>query len=72
LADLPVKAIKCGMLATPQAVDVVIQICQQYPHIPLILDPVLVANSGGSLTADNFIDHLKHLFGYAHLLTPTP
>ena len=70
LADLPVKAIKCGMLGTPDAVAVVKQVCQQYPHIPLILDPVLVANSGGSLTVDGFIDSLKQLFPYAHLLTP--
>lgn len=70
LADLPVKAIKCGMLATPEAVAVVKQICQQHPHLPLILDPVLVANSGGSLTVEGFIDSLKQLFPYAHLLTP--
>lgn len=70
LADLPVKAIKCGMLGTPEAVAVVKQICQQHPHLPLILDPVLVANSGGSLTVDGFIDSLQKLFPYAHLLTP--
>ncbi|HNA21410.1 MAG TPA: bifunctional hydroxymethylpyrimidine kinase/phosphomethylpyrimidine kinase, partial [Agitococcus sp.] len=35
LADLPVRAIKCGMLGTPETVEVEKQICQQHPHIPL-------------------------------------
>ncbi|PTQ88398.1 hydroxymethylpyrimidine/phosphomethylpyrimidine kinase [Agitococcus lubricus] len=70
LADLPVKAIKCGMLGTPDIIAVVDNICQQYPDIPLILDPVLVANSGGSLTVDGFIEHLTVLFPRTHVLTP--
>ena len=70
LADLPVKAIKCGMLGSHQTVEVVKRICQQYPHIPLVLDPVLAANSGGSLTLDGFIDTLKTLFAFAHVITP--
>lgn len=70
LADLPVKAIKCGMLGTKETVDVVKAICQQYPHIPLVLDPVLAANSGGSLSVDGFIEHLKSLFAYTTVITP--
>lgn len=70
LADLPVKAIKCGMLGTKETVDVVKRICQQHPHIPLVLDPVLAANSGGALTLDGFIDTLKTLFAFAHVITP--
>ena len=70
LSDLPVKAIKCGMLGTKETVDVVKSICQQYPHIPLVLDPVLAANSGGSLTLDGFIDYVKSLFAFAHVITP--
>lgn len=70
LADLPVKAIKCGMLGTKETVDVVKQICQQYPHIPLVLDPVLAANSGGSLTQNGFIDYVKSLFAFAQVITP--
>lgn len=70
LSDLPVKAIKCGMLGTKETVDVVKSICQQYPYIPLVLDPVLAANSGGSLTLDGFIDYVKSLFAFAHVITP--
>jgi hydroxymethylpyrimidine kinase/phosphomethylpyrimidine kinase len=70
LADLPVKAIKCGMLGSLQTVEVVKRICQQHPHIPLVLDPVLAANSGGSLTLDGFIDTLKTLFSFADVITP--
>lgn len=70
LADLPVKAIKCGMLGTPEAIAVVKKIAEQHPHLPLVLDPVLAANSGGSLTVEGFSEALKSLFPYATLITP--
>lgn len=70
LADLPVKAIKCGMLANPDIVQVVQTIAERYPHIPLLVDPVLAANSGGSLANSHMVNALTRLFPLATLITP--
>ena len=69
LADLPVKAIKCGMLANPEVVAMVRSVCADHPHIPLVLDPVLAANSGGALTVKGFTEHLKSLLPLASVIT---
>lgn len=70
LADLPVAAFKCGMLANPGVVALVRELCQAHPHIPLVLDPVLAANSGGSLADPRMVEELATLFPLAALITP--
>lgn len=70
LADLPVKAIKCGMLATAEAIALVKAIAERCPQLPLVLDPVLAANSGGALTVKGFTEHLKSLLPLASVITP--
>ena len=70
LADLPVKAIKCGMLGSIETIAVIEGIARAHPHIPLVLDPVLAANSGGGLTAGDFIQHIHRLFALATVITP--
>lgn len=70
LADLPVAVIKCGMLANPEVVAMVREVCLAYPLIPLVLDPVLAANSGGSLADARMVTELASLFPHAALITP--
>ncbi len=70
LADLPVKVIKCGMLGSVETIAVIRRIALAHPDIPLVLDPVLAANSGGNLTAGHFIQYLKTLFPLATVITP--
>ncbi|MDH4134619.1 MAG: bifunctional hydroxymethylpyrimidine kinase/phosphomethylpyrimidine kinase, partial [Gammaproteobacteria bacterium] len=41
LEDMPVAAIKAGMLGSVENVTALSVILQDYPEIPLILDPVL-------------------------------
>lgn len=70
LADLPVKAIKLGMLGSGAIAAVVAEVLAQHPRIPVVLDPVLVANSGGSLAGDDLAQGLLSLLPLATVVTP--
>jgi len=70
LSDLDVKAIKIGMLATCDVIDVVADSLANFTgHI--VLDPVMIAKSGNALLADDAVAHLlERLVPRASLLTP--
>jgi hydroxymethylpyrimidine/phosphomethylpyrimidine kinase len=71
LLDLPIKALKSGMLGSTENIDVLAQILKENPHIPYVLDPVLVANSGGSLgDPETLRVAFKKLIPLATLITP--
>lgn len=70
LADLPVRAIKLGMLGSGAITQVVADILKAYPHIPVVLDPVLVANSGGSLATDDLAQGILRLLPLSTVITP--
>lgn len=53
LADLPVATIKLGMLGSAEAVRAVFDSLAAHRQLPVIMDPVLAANSGGSLAQDD-------------------
>src|SRR5690606_511478 len=48
LNDMPVAAVKLGMLGKLEMVDTVVEILQAHPHLPLVCDPVLRAGGSGS------------------------
>ena len=52
IADLPVAAVKLGMLGSVEMVDTVLEIMQKLPGVPLVCDPVLRAGGGGALGKD--------------------
>lgn len=69
--DIGVDAVKIGMLATPEAVEVVADAVRRYalPHV--VLDPVMVATSGDRLIAPQTVDILvRELFPLATVITP--
>jgi hydroxymethylpyrimidine/phosphomethylpyrimidine kinase len=71
LNDLPIKAFKSGMLGSTENIDVLVSILTENAHIPYVLDPVLVANSGGSLgDPETLITAFKKLIPLATLITP--
>jgi hydroxymethylpyrimidine/phosphomethylpyrimidine kinase len=71
LSDLNVTAAKTGMLATADIVAAVGARLALSPHIPLIVDPVMVATSGDSLLAEDAIDtYRRQLLPRATLVTP--
>jgi hydroxymethylpyrimidine/phosphomethylpyrimidine kinase len=71
LADLDVAAVKTGMLATTAIAEVVAARARagELPH--LVVDPVLVASSGGRLFDTSFESaYLDLLFPVAEVVTP--
>jgi hydroxymethylpyrimidine/phosphomethylpyrimidine kinase len=61
LEDMPVAAIKAGMLGSIDNVTALSAIAQDYPEIPLILDPVLASGRGDPLAEDSLEDALRSL-----------
>ena len=71
LESFPVAAIKTGMLFSKAHIVAVTEILQQYPGIPLVIDPVMIASTGDPLLEDNAIAAYKErLFPLAALITP--
>lgn len=70
LDDLDVRAIKIGMLATPEIIGAVADAIAGFDG-PVVLDPVMVAKSGDALLAAEAVASLKErLLPRATLLTP--
>ncbi len=70
LDDLCVDAIKIGMLCNAPIADTVADLLQQV-HIPIILDPVMVATSGAKLISDEAIEIISQkLFPICDVITP--
>lgn len=53
LDDIGADAVKIGMLATPEIVERVARLLQEYKPRYIVLDPVLVATSGDRLTQNS-------------------
>ncbi|MBH0005320.1 hydroxymethylpyrimidine/phosphomethylpyrimidine kinase [Psychrobacter sp. SWN149] len=74
LDDLPVSAIKSGMLGTTDNIAMLTHLFAEQiiaKGTPFVLDPVLVANSGGSLGDEKtLVSAFKQLLPYATLITP--
>lgn len=71
LEDMPVAAFKIGMIGSVENVEAIHTILQDYPQIPVILDPVLKAGGGGDLGAATLVDAIRHLLiPYCTLITP--
>ena len=71
IADMPVAAVKLGMLGSVEMVDTVLMIMDKLPGIPLICDPVLRAGGGGALgKQDVGFAMRERLFPGAVIATP--
>lgn len=69
--DFGVDAVKVGMLGSRPIVEAVSTALADYPPVPLVLDPVMVAKSGDSLLDDDAVEALcERLLPRTTLLTP--
>lgn len=73
--DLPVAAIKFGVLASQAQIAAVttwLANDSSMANIPIVVDPVLVATGGGELTdqTDNSVATLRRLLAFAAVVTP--
>jgi hydroxymethylpyrimidine/phosphomethylpyrimidine kinase len=70
-SDLKVAGIKIGMLATASVIEAVADGLKLFPGVPVVLDPVMVAQSGDVLLDEDAIDTLRRrLLPLATLITP--
>jgi len=69
LEDLPVRAIKTGMLFSVQIIDAIAGSLQSIA-VPLVIDPVMVASSGHRLLAEDAENALRDFLSHATIVTP--
>ncbi len=71
LSDIGVDAVKIGMLFSPELIRAVAEKLRQFNIRTIVLDPVMVAQSGDKLLQDEAVEALKeHLIPLAELITP--
>lgn len=71
LADLPVAALKTGLLPGAPAIRAVARALARHPRLPLVIDPVIGSTSGTRfLDAAGLRALRRHLFPLATLITP--
>lgn len=69
--DIPVHAVKIGMLSSAAITKTVAETLQKYQGINIVVDPVMIAKSGSILLKPEAIKALKqHLFPIADIVTP--
>lgn len=69
--DYKIDAIKIGMLANAQIIDVVIESVNPLKGIPIVLDPVLLSSSGKPLLEAHAVEKMiNELFPLVTLITP--
>lgn len=71
MTDMPVAAIKTGMLGEAQIVREVAACLNRHADVPVVVDPVMVATSGAILLRPEAIDAVKRdLTPRAQVITP--
>ena len=69
--DLPIKCVKSGMLGTTENIAALAEFLTEHPDYLYVLDPVLVANSGGSLgNQETLVEAFIALIPLATVITP--
>lgn len=69
--DIPPKAIKVGMVSSPEIIKDIVDSLEKYPCEYLVVDPVMISKSGYSLLRPEAKDNLiKYLIHKAYIVTP--
>jgi hydroxymethylpyrimidine/phosphomethylpyrimidine kinase len=61
LDDMPVAAIKIGLLGSIAAAEVIHSILRDYPDVPVVLDPILRAGGGFDFSAQELREAMRSL-----------
>ena len=61
LEDMPVNAIKIGVLGSVENITAIAEVVSDYPEVPLVLDPILASGRGDELATEDMISALREL-----------
>ena len=61
LEDMPVTAIKIGVIGSIENITAIAEVVSDYPEVPLIFDPVLASGRGDELATEEMISALREL-----------
>ncbi|MDE2387621.1 MAG: bifunctional hydroxymethylpyrimidine kinase/phosphomethylpyrimidine kinase [Betaproteobacteria bacterium] len=71
LEDMPVHAFKIGLLGSVEIIAAIAEVISDYPHIPLVMDPILTSGRGDELANEEMIDAMRELLlPQVTILTP--
>ena len=71
LADMPVQAIKIGLIGDAEVAAVIAQLLVEHRGIPVVLDPVLAAGGGAKLAGADLLGAIRdQLLKLTRLVTP--
>jgi hydroxymethylpyrimidine/phosphomethylpyrimidine kinase len=71
LEDMPVAAIKIGLLGSADIVESLHAVLVDYPDIPVVLDPVMATGAGTGLADDEILEAMDSLLlPFTTVLTP--
>lgn len=71
IANLPVAAIKLGLISSEATLEVVISIIRRFPGVPVVADPVLKAGGGAELSTPELRqEYIARLLPLVDILTP--
>lgn len=69
--DIPPKAIKVGMVSSPEIIKDIVDTLEEYPCEYLVVDPVMISKSGYALLKPEAMENLKkYLIPKAYIVTP--
>jgi len=61
LKDMSVHVFKIGMLGSVEIISTIAEIVSDYPHIPIVLDPVLSSGRGDEFASEDMISAMREL-----------
>jgi hydroxymethylpyrimidine/phosphomethylpyrimidine kinase len=71
LEDIPIAAFKLGLLGSVKIIEAIHTILQDYPELPVVLDPVLSSGAGTALSDTDIMDAMSSLLlNHTTILTP--
>ncbi len=71
LEDMPVNAVKLGLLGHVAIVEAIHTLLQDYPHLPVVVDPIIHTSGGTPLADRELLEAIDNLIlPYTTLLTP--
>ena len=73
LEDTPVDVIKIGLIGSDEGVQAIHSILNDYPDIPVVLDPSLIGSDGMELADDDMVKSIRELLiNHADIMTLSP